>query len=491
MHLLGIVMLITTIIFPFTLGEEEDFSFFLTGESIEFTTRTATERMSIIISIDFDGISGRQKVLEIEALLKKWESFPAFSNLSVPSIGPAYYSLTEICVDHLIKIATLIDRVATFKDGTAGNTVTYPCSYTHVVLQMNQMSNQVQNLELAYNRLGKDWTSTTVTATVAQDTALRYFASLLTDTVGDWLEGMTRILSIADTLASNRVHEEIQGAYQEAPCIGQTFEESLEVIDCYKNALGYCCDVEAVIPQVFDIMYKMLPVHYQDIRIRGHTVSQQFARLPTSQEVKILDCNHYKFNSEKIPMCQIIDIEPACNAALLSIDNLKVINNCNFTRSVPQLGIRTLSNGVLVQGSQVQAKVLDTVDYKPLTRVSPILVFSPFKILVEKDREEEIFSSTSNITTTKLVKSRLSEAEIDKLESRYLWLSFTEDFDIEDAVRYILLVLQVILYPIAVTGIAIGIRARRRALQLLSPRNQKNVKNIYKSNRRTLLKAPQ
>jgi len=235
----------------------------------------------------------------------------------------------------------------------------------------------------------------------------------------------------------------------------------------------------------------MLPVHYQDIRIRGHTVSQQFARLPTSQEVKLIDCNHYIFNSEKIPMCQIIDIEPACNAALLGTDNLKIIHNCNFTRSVPQLGIRTLSNGVLVQGSQVQAKVLDTVDYKPLTRVSPILVFSPFKILVEKDREEEIFSSTSNITTTKLVKSRLSEAEIDKLESRYLWLSFTEDFDIEDAVRYILLVLQVILYPIAVTGIAIGIRARRRALQLLSPRNQKNVKNIYKSNRRTLLKAPQ
>ena len=74
---------------------------------------------------------------------------------------------------------------------------------------------------------------------------------------------------------------------------------------------------------------------------------------------------------------------------------------------------------------------------------------------------------------------------ISSLKSKYYWQTFMEDFDTEDLTRYVILLLQVILYPIALSGIALGLRARRNMLTKLVGQGKSN-KHIYRANKMAL-----
>ena len=83
---------------------------------------------------------------------------------------------------------------------------------------------------------------------------------------------------------------------------------------------------------------------------------------------------------------------------------------------------------------------------------------------------------------TKVITSKLPTKLIDILQSKYYWQTFLEDLDTEDLTRYTILLLQVTLYPIALTGIALGLRARRRILTKLVGQGE-SYKHIYKVNK--------
>ena len=85
----------------------------------------------------------------------------------------------------------------------------------------------------------------------------------------------------------------------------------------------------------------------------------------------------------------------------------------------------------------------------------------------------------------KVITSKLSTQLLDTLKSKYYWQTFLEDFDTEDLTRYVILLLQVILYPIALSGIALGLRARRNMLARLAGQGKSN-KHIYKANKMAL-----
>ena len=57
-----------------------------------------------------------------------------------------------------------------------------------------------------------------------------------------------------DTLASNKITEEVQGHYQEVPCTGNLFKKPITVLDCYGTQLRYLCDIEITVPLAFKRM---------------------------------------------------------------------------------------------------------------------------------------------------------------------------------------------------------------------------------------------
>ena len=468
------------------LTRPEDLEFLVEGETIEFTQQIRTDRLTIITVIDIDTVSGREQINEIDTILKGWNNYPAF-NGQTPDISVVYLSLTEKAVEDIIRAATLLDRVVLFRDQTNDKAATYPCTYTHDVLLLREMKSQVNNLKTTFQRLSPttSWTATEISTDISKDTALRHFATMLTDTVTNWLQSMNELLSTLDTLASNKIPEEVQGHYQEAPCIGNLFEESMTVLDCYGTKAGYLCDIEITVPLAFTRMNIMLPVHYHDIRLRGHTVEQQFVKDISGKHIQLLTCNHYDFNKEDIPYCELQDLGKDCNSAIVSRDNTAVIRQCNFTRHQPTLASRTFDGGILIQGTDVVTMVQDTTGYIVLTKESPVVVFSPVSIIVKEGSEELSFAALNTQIQNKVITSKLSTQLLDTLKSKYYWQTFLEDFDTEDLTRYVILLLQVILYPIALSGIALGLRARRNMLARLAGQGKSN-KHIYKANKMAL-----
>ena len=129
--------------------------------------------------------------------------------------------------------------------------------------------------------------------------------------------------------------------------------------------------------------------------------------------------------------------------------------------------------------------VQDTTGYKVLTKESPVVVYSPVSIVVKEGSEELSFAALNTQIQSKVITSKLSTQLLDTLQSKYYWQTFLEDFDTEDLTRYVILLLQVILYPIALSGIALGLRARRNMLAKLAGQGKSN-KHIYKANKMAL-----
>lgn len=480
-QLIMIVLLIPLVIKIIMAQENQDFTFLVEGENIEFSQSTKTDRITLILAIDLDSVSGRKAFKAIDVLLTSWANYPAFNQ--TPEIGLTYLSLTEKAVDDLLKAAALLDRIVLFRDPNSPRNTTYSCSYKHEIISLSELESQVYNLQSNFKRLDPSWTSTEILEDLSKDTALRHFATLLTETTENWEESFNIMLSTLDTLASNKIPPEVQGHYQDAPCIGNYFEEALTVMDCYEADLGYYCDLEVTVPLSFISKVHMLPVHYNDIRIRGSTKEQYFIKEAGSKVVQLIECNHYGFNKENIPICEISDIEDDCKQALVSDDINSIIKQCNFTQHQPDLAVRTATGGLLVQGTDVTTLVQNDTGYVTISDTTPILVHSPANIKIQQGKESFTFASIFNQVSTKVSSSKLTKDLISTLKVKFYWQSFLEDFDSEDLLQYLVLILQVILYPIALSGVALGIRAKRKVISNFIKGSKKHGKHTYKSNK--------
>ena len=474
------MILITYLIYLVSqVCSDDTFSFLVEGEEVEFTQRTKTDRLTIIVSIDIDAVSGRFQFKAIDTLLLAWGNYPAFNQ--TPDIGFEYLGLVEKAVDDILRAAALLDRIVLFKDVSITREATYACTYTHDMILLEEMKTQVKNLQNNFAKLDTAWTAASIVADLNKDTALRQYATLLGETLENWLDSLNAMLGVLDTLASNKIPEEVQGHYQSAPCVGNYFEESITILDCYGTKVGYLCDVEITVPMSFKKLTHMIPVHYEGIRIRGDTLEQLFVKEIDSNIIQLMECNQYGFNTENIPNCELHTLDKDCRNALLAKDDEDTIHKCNFTQHDPPLAVRTFTGGLLVQGPDTVTSILNGTDYKVLTGITPVIIYSPSSISVKHGSEEMVFSAIDKQVSIQVVKSRLTQKLVDTLESKLYWQILQESTDIEDITRYIILILQIVLYPIALAGIGLGLRARRQLLSKVLRQGKSN-KQIYKAN---------
>ena len=465
--------------------EETEFDFLIKGEEVRIATQVRSERVSIIIGINIDIVNVKQLELEIETLMKKWENYPPFQ--AEITLAQVYFGLTEGGVPKLVAVAKMIEKILAYKDDLSVYTPEYSCIYNYSSLNIKNMQQDVKNLENAFNRIGNAWTVYSVQTDNTEINTIRTFAGLFLEVMDGWYDEAIRVLSELDSLASEDFPSSLMGHYQEAPCIKNITGEKVQVLECNRAKDAYICNIEVKIPEIVNNMHLLLPAHYNDIRIRGNNKDQIFATTVSNPEPKILDCNHYDMHAIEIPVCQVMSIGDICLSKLQGNSITDIINNCNFTKDETDVGIRTDSKGLLVQGIKVTAKIKDGTGYKTLTTETPVLIFTDKEVVLVKDEDEFIFPTISNSSGTRVVKSKLTDKDKERLNARYEWEIFWENFDYEDIVRYLILVLQVVMYPVVIVSIGLGIRARKNLQQLGFSSHKKNPqKQIYKKNKMLL-----
>jgi len=481
MKLFALYFLAIWLFIPQFLSLEHALEFLHPGENIEFTNKLRSERVSLTIIIDFSVAQGKQIFSRVDTLLSDWGEYPAFNDTE-HNIGSIFLSLIETAVRNVIIAATLLEKVVSFVDEQGTINQTYKCFYAHKMVTLEDMETQVTNLESTHKKIDKAWTAASIIADLNKDTALRNYALLIDEVAESWAKGFNEMLSTLDYLASNKIPPEIMGHYQAAKCIGNAFEEDITVLRCFGTKLGYNCDLDIDIPLTFSVVTQLEPIHYNDIRIRGDTVDQLFVTTPNANDIKLISCDHYEFHTENLPNCETYDLDKDCVSALKGQDYRLTIRKCNWTNSVPNMATRVKDNAILVQGVDTISKVKQNTEYAPLTSTTPVLIQSPFDILVQQHHEEIILPALNSNLTSLLTYSRLSKEDITYLESQLTWQTFLEDFDMEDLTRYIILFLQVVLYPVVLVGIGLTIKARRHLLERLAV--QKRIKkNNLKTNK--------
>ena len=144
--------------------------------------------------------------------------------------------------------------------------------------------------------------------------------------------------------------------------------------------------------------------------------------------------------------------------------------------------IQASKGSFLIQGKDIAISQLINTEYTPIPSSStPLIIFSPSSLKIVQRDQEWIMSSIAKVTALQIYKSALTQNDVKNLESKFYMQTLLDDMDGEDYVRNLLLVMLAILYPIALVGLTLGIKARKQLLKKVKAANYKQ--NHYKSNK--------
>ena len=166
----------------------------------------------------------------------------------------------------------------------------------------------------------------------------------------------------------------------------------------------------------------------------GHDNRQIFIKKQADVNYKLLECDSYEFHGDLLPSCEIIPIKRECNDALIKNDILDIISWCNFTECRPELFTRTMLGGALFQGHKINILEEREGSFHPLTATSPVIVYSSNTLKVTDGIEEIIVKPILTGTATQIVKSKLTQKQIDRLVSLLYWKNFFQNLKEEDEI---------------------------------------------------------
>ena len=118
----------------------------------------------------------------------------------------------------------------------------------------------------------------------------------------------------------------------------------------------------------------------------------------------------------------------------------------------------------------------------PVPQLPPIVVYSPDTITVKLNEEDIVFPPAIQVEQLIIVESKLTKEDIMYLHSTYSWDQMWQHFRIEDYIRYILVLLQLIIFPIAITGFYFTLKQRKMLHKMRKKKIKGEKKENYKNN---------
>jgi len=467
-------------------GEESSFDFLVLGPEVDIAAKILNERASLIVKIDLTIVETTRQLAIIETLYSEWIKWPPIK--SDTELSALYFGLTSESAQNFIKITAHLNKLVEFVSENSQPITTSNCKVQYQPLSLAMITQDTANIKELFDSIAKSWTSAEIKDDLTKGNLIKHFCVTLTETMENWQDNLQEMISVLDTLGSGIFPQLLMGNYQEAKCLENTLGEKVKVLGCHKTPNAYICEIEVESPVETVSMNILFAVHYKGYHLRGEEKLQQFAVVKSNVEPKILDCDNYDFFEGDPPACKIKPVEKTCLKALLASNVKDSIKNCNFTKGTPITGQRTFSGGILVQGSEVQTKVLDQRSERLMTQDTPIIIFSSNIIILENGEKFE-YEPIQNITLgTRIVRSRVTPDDIESLENKYFWENFSENFAIDDGLRYLLLTLQAISYPIIIIGILIGMKLRKRVANIEESSHLKNSRKRNFESNQILLK---
>jgi len=422
----------------------EKFSFLIDGNKLTVASTVRLEQMDILLGMDFSYENWKLILAEFDLIL---EAFPQLEFFNDAALKEEYAGLCLLGQHKFNEFHQHISECMRFKNEQINDTAVNLCSETPIEIRLSYLQRELQNIKNRYKYINAQWTPDDVRNKPENQNILLEFCSYYNDFAIVYERLSAELLTALEELSDGIYPEVLFGELIRNCSYSVNGDgERYKVIRCAKNNKGYRCQIEITQAVGLREYIRAYPVHYDEILLMGFNENDLFGRTTDVRELKYLDCEDNQGSDYAV--CIEHNVPDPCKSALTADNINDVIKRCNFTKETPPVGIILPHGGVLIQGNDISIKNGDaSISQKP-----PVAIYSPEIITVKVDEEDYIFPPAIQIERLTIVESKLTKTDISNLIKAYEWENFWDNVETDDYVRYILVLIQIIIFPIAIFG---------------------------------------
>ena len=454
------------------------FSFLFDGKPFEVTSKVSLENFDLYIKVDFNLIQFKEVVADFNGIVGEWPNMPFFNNDA--DLKLEYISLCYEGQRAYTRLENNIQQILKFKNNEDDVSVNL-CTYTSHELKLTDFERGIMNLRNRYSQVKTDWSPDQIKNDLGKRNTLVLFCKQFAEFTSIWDDYSGSVLGVLQEL-SDSLYPELLVSQFDRNCSGAIpgEGEAFTVTACKASKTGYRCQIEVAKATETREYIRTWPVHYDDVHITGENPKQIFAKDMETGEIQLLDCT--VIVSPDFPSCIVEEIEPKCKLGL-SLDNFdEILNSCNFALGEPELTTPLAYGGVFIQGdSQVQVTNGET----RIPKIPPMALYSPLPITVRENEEDLVYPPSINVTNLIVVETKLRPEQIEDLISTVRWNLTLKSFQISDYIRYTLIAIQAILFPMAIISLVYAVKQRKVIKNLLTKKGVE--KDNFKRNEKYLL----
>jgi hypothetical protein len=465
---------------PKEIAPIESFAFLVEAENLIVASTIRYEQMDILIGIDFDDIKYKEIAAELDIVM---ETFPKFNFFKDAILMEEYAGLCLIGQNRFNKFHKHMKEIFKFKNEKVIDEPVNICSLIPLEMNLKELSRDKQNLQNRLRAINANWDAATIKTSVEAQNILFEFCSYMNDFATIYEIIADDMLTSLEML-SDKVYPEVLFGELTRDCNGSRNGEGekFDVTMCKKTNKGYRCQITITQSINLKEYTKVYPIHYDNIRLSGFNDNDNFAKTLITMELRYMSCDNS--NSGDYPVCIEQIIPEPCNGLIIRSDIKGIINNCNFTRSIPQIGIMIPYGGIIIQGNGLEIKNGEN----SISHKTPMVIYSPETITITDNKEDYVYPPAITIEELTIVESKLSLEEIEYLKNSMKWEEVWENTDYEDLIDYILIILQIIIFPLAIASCYYANKHRKFLGSVEKQRRKGKGKENYKQNQYLLRK---
>ena len=457
------------------------FMFLVEGKNMEVTSRVSVENFDLLLKLEFGSIQFREVIAEFNAIISEWPKMPFFSNeeLKIEYISSCYegqraYTRMEHNINQILK----------FKNEEPDTEIN-TCTYISHEIKLTDLQRGALNLKNRFTQVQRDWAPESIKTDLSKKNSLVLFCKQFAEFSTVWDDYTEDMLGALQEL-SDRIYPEILVSQFERNCTEALpgDGESFIVTSCRSSNLGYRCQIEVAKATETKEYARCWPVHYEDIHLAGENENQIFGKDIVTGEIKLLDCT--VIVSPDFPSCIVTDLEVGCKTGLALEKFEDILDYCNFASGKPELTTPLPNGGVFIQGdSNVQISNGEV----RIPKIPPIIVYSPLPITIRENEEDLVYPPSINVANLITVESKLTEYQIKDLLITVRRNMMWENIEISDYIRYALIALQLVLFPMAIFSLVHTIKQRKTIGKFLNKKRNGGEQENFRRNTYLLKKV--
>lgn len=457
-------------------------AFLADGDDIHLSLITEINRIGLNIKLDLKELEVKTATAAILQTIQSWEAYGPFAQDS--GLKMEYLSMSSNGLTSTRKMIKNIEKILPYiSSSEIYDNKTHTCVVTPRTLSTDKFTRADYNLKKRWSHIDSSWTPATIKSDKSQANTLLLFANYLNDMGFALMQETSELVTILEQLSDEKFPETLHSDLENSECIPEEAGEGYSVKACAKKDIGFCCELETIVPKQLETFTQLYPVHYENIRLKL-CENCFYVKDKDSSFIKYANCSaRYSMNMD-FPVCEFVPLEKECLKYLQEVKVSEVISNCKFEEKIPDTVTLLPKNGILVQGKD---DISVSTGTRTLSERLPYVIYSPDSVIVRHNGQEITVPGSKSVTALQIAISILTDDDILTLKKKHFWDDFRQEWGTDDSLRVSLLSLQILFVPISIgLSVFLFIRNKAKLAILEQAEKQAATKANYEENRKML-----